>query len=61
MSKINIEQCGNYVKVYTSGVAQGVYFQFKGAAKDVKAAKHALSGTVREKALAIKAQFAGEC
>lgn len=60
MSKINIQQRGDWVMVYTSGVTDGVYFSTRATVREVRAAKQALSGTVREKAMALKAQFAGK-
>lgn len=60
MSKINIEQAGNVVKVYTSGVRRGVYFHTSASVREVRAAKHALGATMttRDKALALQARFA---
>lgn len=59
MSKINIEQAGNSVKVYTSGIRRGVYFHTTATVSEIRAAKHALGETMtnRDKALALRARF----
>lgn len=57
---LNITQVAQgKILVNTTGVAQGVSFHVEGVTvKEVKAAARELTGTTRERALALKAKFA---